>query len=187
MWSGLSHYLSVFCLRHQPSSLYTFSFLSLARDCYFTRFPEFDWFYSERFRSGTPLLKAPALSLSYAPMLIGIPQQIRTVPSGFVFQSLNPIRRDFVLNSTRIVFYVLKCCRYTKPSTRWSGGGVEPLCQFGLYIVCCNDSLSTQSRIVWSAKWDFNHTLHQWYWCALVLSYWRVDLNLNQDTFFHHY
>ena len=42
-----------FCFRWSPLSLYTFSFLSLARDCHFKGFPEFDDFYFEDFSSST--------------------------------------------------------------------------------------------------------------------------------------
>ena len=59
LWSGLSLHHG-FRFRRSPSSLYTFPIwawlgpnLDLARDCHFTGFPEFDEFYSQRFRRGT--------------------------------------------------------------------------------------------------------------------------------------
>ena len=44
-------------IRCFPLSLYTFSFLSFARDYHLTGFPEFEKFYSESFPSGTPFFK----------------------------------------------------------------------------------------------------------------------------------
>ena len=45
-------------LRRCPSSLYTFPFPGLARDCHFIGFPEFEQLYSRRFQRGTHWLTA---------------------------------------------------------------------------------------------------------------------------------
>ena len=49
--AGLSlHHTNRSWVRRHPSSLYTFTFRCLARDCHFTGFPEFERFSSCRFR-----------------------------------------------------------------------------------------------------------------------------------------
>ncbi len=63
-WSGL--YLHPgFRFRCCPSSLYTFLLRGLARDCHLTGFPDFEQFYSRRFRRCTQLVFKSLVSTSF--------------------------------------------------------------------------------------------------------------------------
>lgn len=63
-WSGL--YLHPgFRFRCCPSSLYTFLSRGLARDCHFTGFPDFEQFYSQRFRRCTQIRLKSLVSTSF--------------------------------------------------------------------------------------------------------------------------